>query len=252
MKAFKVFIALTLIASMLALPSLAAEFTPSAERKDGPELIEYKLEEIDTPCRTVLVIPYGHIHLDDIIDEEHLDLEYAASEAIEETIRESLKSALEELKDNLIHHLVRGFDEAWAKITGGAPVENAVVSDLFEIVLVCSEADALKTDEKITVSFTVDGIGPDDKFIIVHKPTDSDEWIVEDYKIDENGVITMTVDKLSPFAIVKDSGKAPTTDVQSPQTGVSDTGLIVTAVSAVILAAGAVVIGKKLRKTTVQ
>ena len=86
----------------------------------------------------------------------------------------------------------------------------------------------------------------------MHKPTDSDEWIVEDYKIDENGVITMTVDKLSPFAIVKDSGKAPTTDVQSPQTGVSDTGLILTAVATVILAAGAVVFGKKLRKTTVQ
>lgn len=248
MKALKVFIAFTLIVSMLAMPTLAAEFTPSAERKDGPKLVEYKLEEVDTPCRTVLVIPYGHIHLDDILDEEHLDLEYAASEAIEETIRKSLKSALEELKDNLIHHLVRGFDEAWAKITGGAPVENAVISDLFEIVLVCSEADALITDEKITVSFTVDGIGPDDKFIIVHNPTDSDEWIVEDYKIDENGVITMTVDKLSPFAIVKDSRKSSASDIPSPPTGVSYTGWIVTAIAALILAAGAAIIGKKREK----
>jgi len=252
MKAIKVFIVLTLVASMLAMPVLAAEFVPSVEVKDGPSLISFVLEEINTPCRTVKVIPYGHIHLEDIIDEEQLELEYEASELIEETIRESLQKALEELKDRLIHHLVSGFDEIWKEMTGGAPLENAVVTDIFEIVLICSESDTLKTEEKVTVSFTADGIGPDDKFVIIHKPTGSDEWIVEEHTIDENGVITMTVDKLSPFAIVKDSGKAPEATTQSPQTGVTEHGMVAAAISAVILAAGAVVIGKKLRKTTVQ
>jgi len=252
MKAFKVFIALTLIVSMLVLPALAAEFVPSIEQKDSPNLISFILEEIDTPCRTVLLIPYGNIRLDDIIDEDALDIQYEISEEMEADIRESLENAFKELKNNPVNGLVTNFATAWEKATGGAPAENAIVHDLFEIVLICTEADEFITDESITVSFTADGIGPDDKFIIVHKPTDSDEWIVEDHTIDENGVITMTVDKLSPFAIVKDSGKAPISDVESPQTGVWETEMVTAAISAVILAAGAVVIGKKLRKTTVQ
>ena len=252
MKAIKVLIAFTLLVSVLTVPTLATDFTPSREREESPELIEYKLEEIDTPCRKVYVIPYGRIHLEDIFDGEHLGISEAASNAIDATVRESLEDAMKELKDRLIHHLVRDFDDAWTQITEGAPVENAIVSDIFEIILICSEAEALKTDEKITVSFTVDGIGPDDKFLIVHKPTDSDEWIMEDYTIDENGVITMTVDKLSPFAIVKDCGAAPTPGKDSPQTGVTERSYTIEAISAVLLIAGAVVIGKKFKKSTVQ
>ena len=133
--------------------------------------------------------------------------------------------SLEELKDNLIHHLVPGFDEAWEKVTGGAPLDNALVHEIFEIVLICSQDQEFKTDEKLTVSFTVEGIGPDDAFVIVHKPTGSDEWIVEEHEIDENGVITIHPDKLSPFAIIKDSGAAPVIDPDapdSPQTGVEE------------------------------
>ena len=40
----------------------------------------------------------------------------------------------------------------------------------------------------------------------------------------------------------------PATDVQSPQTGVSETGVAAAAVSTVIFAAGAVVLGKKLKE----
>lgn len=250
MKAIKVIAAITLIASMLAMPVLAAEFVPSIEYKDGPQLVGVQME-FETPCRTVLVIPYGNIHLDDILDEELLQIEYATSEDMEATIRESLTKALEELKYNPIHHLVTGFDEAWARATGGAPLENAIVHDLFEIVLICSEAEAFKTNEWVTVSFTVDGIGPDDPFVIVHKPTGSDEWIVEEHTIDENGVITMTVEKLSPFAIITDSGEAPAATVTSPQTGVYESG-IAAAIGAAVLGGCAVFFGKKFRKTTVQ
>jgi len=229
--------------------SPATEFVPSIERKDSPELISFIT---DAACDTVLLIPYSNIFLDDIIDEDALDIPYEISEKMESAIRVSQKNAFEEMKNNPINELVTGFEDAWAGATGGAPLENAIVHDLFEIVLICTKEDIFLTDKRVTVSFTADGIKPDDKFIIVHKPTDTDKWIVEEHTIDANGVITMTVDKLSPFAIVKDSGKAPTSDVESPQTGVSDAGMIVTAVSALVMAAGAVIIGKKLRKTTVQ
>ena len=46
-----------------------------------------------------------------------------------------------------------------------------------------------------------------------------------------------------------DDVETPSTDVQSPQTGVSETGVAAAAVSAVIFTAGTVVLGKKLKKT---
>lgn len=254
MKAIKVVTAISLIISMLAMPVLAAEFVPSIELKDGPQIVDVVLE-YDTPCRTLHIIPYKHIHLDDIIDEEELDIVYEISEEMEEEIRVSQRNAMEELKNNPIDELVTGFREAWAEVTGGAPLENAVVHDLFEMVLICSEDDAFKYDEKVTVSFTVDGIGADDLFVIVYKPTGSDEWIVGEYEIDENGVITMTIDKLCPFAIIKDSGEAPaiSSDApQSPQTGVYEAWTAAAFVGVAALSCVAVVLSKKLRKTTVQ
>jgi len=225
MKAIKLFTAVILAACMLVMSVFAAEFVPSIEQKDGVELVSYVLEEIDTPCRTVYIIPYGHTHLERFIFHEEFQIEEKVALEMEEAIRESLKAAMEELKDNLIHHLVPGFDEAWEKVTGGAPLDNAIVHEIFEIVLICSQDQEFKTDEKLTVSFTVEGIGPDDAFVIVHKPTGSDEWIVEEHEIDENGVITIHPDKLSPFAIIKDSGAAPVIDPDapdSPQTGVEE------------------------------
>ncbi|MBO5127209.1 MAG: hypothetical protein J6N32_06170 [Clostridia bacterium] len=247
MKSIKKILAGILAASMMAMPVLAAEFVPSAERNDSVNLISYILNEFNTPCCSVHIISIGNIHLDDIIDEEKLDIEYDISEEMEEQIRESLRKASAELQNGVLHELITGFKDAWEKLTGGAPLENAVIHDLFEIVLICSEADAFKTDESVTVSFTVDGIDADDLFLIAHKPTGSDEWILEDYTIDENGVITMTVDKLSPFAIIKDSGKAPEAAGTSPQTGVQDYTVFAGAAAVALCGIGALCAGKKRR-----
>lgn len=253
MKAIKLFTAILLAVSLMTMSAFAANFVPSVEWANGVKLVSYILEEIDTPCRTVLIIPYGNLQLKVFIDNEKYNITYDSSRELEEEVKEQLKAALEELEDNLIHHLVTGFDEAWEKATGGAPLENAIVSDLFGIYLICSEVQDFKTDEKVTVSFTAEGIGPDDRFVIVHKPTGEDKWIVEEHEIDENGVITIHPDNLSPFAIVKDSDAAPVVDPDapdSPQTGVNEN--VMPAVAAMIILAGcAVICVKKLRKETV-
>ena len=248
MKSIKAILAGILAAAMLAMPVLAAEFVPSAERNASVTLISYILNEINTPCRTLHIIPYGNIHLERIItDWEILDVEEDTLNEMEAAIKASLEKARIELQNNIINHLIPGFDEAWEKLTGGAPVENAVVHDLFEVVLICSEADAFKTDESVTISFTVEGIDADDLFLIAHKPTGSDEWILEDYTIDEDGVITMTVDKLSPFAIIKDNGQAPEATVTSPQTGVQDYTVLAGMAAAVLAGIGTVCARKSRR-----
>ena len=243
MKVFKVLMAVALVASMLVMPTLAANFVPSVEVEDKTYLIRYTLDEVDTPCRTVLLIPYDHLHLEDLIDEEALEIEYAISEEMEQDIRDSLTAAKAELEDSILHHLIPDFDKEWEEMTGGAPLENATVYDLFEIVLICSEADAFMTNEKITVYFKVDGIGPEDQFLIAHKPTDSEEWILEDYEIDERGVIKMTVDKLSPFAIITDNGEGPADSgdaPDSPKTGVQAGTYLLPMIGCAVIALGAV------------
>lgn len=251
MKALKVFTAIILIVSMLAMPVIAAEFVPSIEVKRGTSLADYGLDS-EIPNQTVHIIPYSEIFSDDIIDEEGLGLDPAVSEAMEESIRERLKSVMAELIDNLIHHLVPDFEAEWERVTGGAPLENAIIHDLFEIVQICTETDTIKTGNKITVSIQSHGIDADELFAIVYKPFDSEEWQVAEYTIDENGIITFVIDSRSTVAIVKDSGKAPAADVTSPQTGVEESGTAAAAMIAVVLAAGTAVVVKKLRKTTVQ
>ena len=251
MKAIKVIVAISLVLSMLAMPVFAAEFVPSKERGDGAELISYVLEEVDTPCRSVHLIPFGKIHFEDFFDEETIGWTEEFSKKVEEFIRADLKAAYEEFENSSLTELIHGFEAAWEKLTGGAPLENAVVHDLFEIVLVCSVDEIIITDESVTVKFTVDGITADDLFLIAHKPTGSEDWVLEDYTIDENGVITMTVDHLSPFAIIKDSGEAPEATVTSPQTGVNDyTAAAV--IAAVVLSGCAVVCCKKIRRVSAQ
>lgn len=248
MKALKVLIALTLIASLLTAVVGASEFVPSKERPQKYEIIEV-IPDIAT--RKLVIIQYHLRHQEELIDQEYHDLEDEAHEEITEQIRASLIEAVDDLENELVHHLVDGFDKKWDEITGGAPLENHIVYDIFEAAWICSEEQMMITDEKVSFSFKVDGITKDDPFIIIHKPTGSEHWIIEEHEIDENGVITVHADSLSPFAIIKDSKKAPTSDVQSPQTGVKETGIVIAAASVIVLAAGAVVLGKKLRKTTV-
>lgn len=251
MKTFKLFTVALLVLSMLATAVGAVEFVPSAEREAPVVLVDSVKEEIDTPCRTVVVIPYEVIHLDEIDDIKKLGLSEDGTEKVSDEIRESLTAALQQLRDNSLETLVADFGAAWKAVTGGAPIENAVVSDLFEVALVCAEAEELKTDETITVIVKAYNIDADDKFLVIHQPASTGEWIVEEYTVNEDGNIVMTLDELSPFAIIKDSEKEPSTDKDSPQTGVTETTAGAAAM-AVILAAGAVLCAKKLKKTTAQ
>lgn len=247
MKALKLFLSVCLIISMLSLIVGAAEFVPSVERPQNRNIIDWTSEN-DNPSRALILVPYDLRHQINFLDLFNHRLNAEASDITEQQIRNELDAAVVDLENAFIHHLIDGFDAYWEKITGGAPVENHFVYDIFNIALLCGEDQTMITDEEVTFSFTIDGITKDDVFVLIHKPTDSEHWIIEEHTIDDNNVITVSVDRLSPFAVVKDSGKAPSTDKDSPQTGVSENGVAAAAVCAMIFAAGAVVAGKKLRK----
>ncbi len=244
MKTLKVLVATVLLVAMIAVPAVAATYVPSVEREGVVTLVS---AETSADNRAVVIVPYEDISLDDFIDEASLGITADAAEAIEDAVRESLQKAQVDLSLSDMSKLVSGFASAWDKNANGAPTENAVAGDLFEIVLIDTETGKMVTDEKVTVSFK-----PSDaveNFVVICKHTGDDTWTVEDHSV-KDGVITVALDKLSPFAIAEDNGAAPASDIPSPQTGENVTGIIIAAVSVLVLLAAAVVIGTRLRKST--
>ncbi len=125
MKTIRIF-ALLIAAVMLFTVTAMAEtqFVPSIEIKDDPKLDSYDAPDGHGDHGNELIItPLDHLFDEDI--ELHDDIE------------KSLKAAYEDLKDELLHDLVEDFHIHWDRITGGAPLEQAIVTHLFDVRLMC-------------------------------------------------------------------------------------------------------------------
>lgn len=124
MKTIRIFAFLLVAVMLFTVSAMATQFVPSIEVKDDPKLEGYEIPEgHEGHGEELIITPLDHLFDDDI--ELHDDIE------------ESLKEAYEELKDELIHHLVEKFDEHWERITGGAPVEQAIITHLFDVRFRC-------------------------------------------------------------------------------------------------------------------
>ena len=197
----------------------AVEFTPSAEIKDGPEVVEGDDELIITPIKDV--------HDEDT--EVHPDIE------------ESILDAIKELEEKAWDEILHDFEEAWHEITEGAPKEHAAVSDIFD-VRYSSELSKDGVGQTVTFKVKVQGIEGDDLFIILSRCSENEDWKLVEYTVDENGVITITASTKAAFVIVKDDGSDPVVgpdDPPSPPTAVEDylpatLGIIFVAIIAVI------------------
>jgi hypothetical protein len=226
------FVAMLLaVVTLLALTVSAVNFVPSIERKDCPDLLEYE------PEGDILVVtPLSEaIHGDG---------------GLHEDIGDNLLKAYEELGENDWMELVLSFALEWDEFTGGAPLTNAVVTDIFDARF-ASELGANLTDGKaVTFKIKVQGITTDDTFMIIAKPEDEDTWQIIEYTINENNVITITAESMSAFAIVFDNEADPATDpIDGPQTGVAkNSPVIYVAVVFAIAAIGCVAMLLKKRK----
>lgn len=132
MKSIRV-LCICLVAAMLfSVSALAASFTPSVERKPAPEVVDYTAsEEHEEHGKELVITPLAHLYDEDV--ELHEDIE------------RSLEEAKHELENLVWHDMVHDFHEHWDRVTGGAPIENAVVSDIFDVRFLC---DLGKENEK--------------------------------------------------------------------------------------------------------
>lgn len=225
MKALRILTLLTVLTLLLGVTAVAVQFTPSVERKDGPELIEGDDDLIITP----------------VADLEKDDLH--------EDIRENLTEAKENLSDSEWAEIVKDFEKLWEEFTSGAPIEHAVISDIFDVRFL-SELGTDGDGKTVTFKIKVQGIEADDIFMILTESASEDYYMeIIDYTIDENGVITITATSMSAFAIVLDSCPDPECDHDSPQTGVP--AYFAPAIfGAVVFGALAVLFAVKLRKAS--
>ena len=184
---------------VFSVTTLAVQFTPSVEAKDSPTLVEGE--------DGLIVTPIAKLYDEDV--------------NLHDDIADSLTDTKDVLSDNDWQSIVEDFEDFWEELTSGAPIEHAVVSEIFDVRFESELGDDNTPGKTVTFKITVQGIGPDDIFMIVSKSDTDDHMEVVDYTIDENGVITITATSKSAFAIIRDSCPKPECDHDSPQTGVA-------------------------------
>lgn len=220
------------VAALLATSVFAVPFTPSAEKKDTPVLVGTLDEETGKMIVGTIYNEddsfYRHIYIDELIVTPILHLS-DDTKIVPEAIEKTLLDARDELKAKTLEELVPGFAEYWKKATGGAPVENGAISDIFDVRFVDSLTGELIEGRYASFKIRVEYLNSDDLFVLIHKPTGSDVWNYEEYVVSDGNVLFVTVESLSPFAIVKDTGAAPAVDPDapdSPQTGVESISFV--------------------------
>ncbi len=265
----KKFLASILLGALLALPTVAVEYVPSPEKFDEIEvMVEPETEEVGEHYATIYNAD-GTVHsyifvngeaelviyfLDNEVNENGERMFTIFSDgvmyedrAVPEGIYEEILAAEKELLENDLVDIVEDFAEGWTERTGGAPVDHAKLAKVFDIRVIDAINDLLVDGRTLEISFKFRAIEEETRFAIIHKPEEAEKWIFENHTIDEDDVITLTVEKLSPFAILIDSGTGPTIDddtPDSPQTGVAALSVGIAA-GTVALLGGAVVFGKK-------
>jgi len=205
MKALRILSTFLIAVILLSASVAAADFTPSVEVKPAPEVVTVT-DDAGNPAAGVITAEDGTVSYITVED-----IAVTAKADASDTVLEVIEAAADELAATELSDLIPDFADAWADVTGGAPVENAVVADVFDI-----SADVeIPAGGKLTITLAPQGITEDDIIIVLHKVGDT--WKVEPHTRDGKGNIVTTVTSLSPFAIVKDSAAAPAADAEDPR-----------------------------------
>ncbi len=197
MKALRITAIILAIMSLLTIGTFAIDFVESIYRKDGPEFVGG-----DTGGDKLLITPVSALHNNSV------------------TIHEDIKNSLIEADKQLgqseeWQNLIPDFIDHWRTYTIGAPAKNAIVSDIFDVRFL-SELDTADDGKNIELKVRVQGITQKDLFMIVVKENSSDQWVVADFNIDYDDIITIKANTKSAFAIVRDSGALPTITPDAP------------------------------------
>lgn len=225
MKKLASLVSLALVLAMLTVSVSAANFTPSVEQKPAPTVTSATAS--DGSALEVVVTP---------VSEKDSAVAAEITQKLEQAYAQVQAAAtLSDLTPDIVTVL--------AQLDPSLDVTDLVVRDLFDISL----TDGTDYDGAITVKIQTD-LAEGTTVLVLHN-YEGDQWEVlapEKVSLDSNGVLTITVDSLSPFAIVVDSG-ASTIAGTSPQTGETVSGAAVLVSAACIGLAGVFVVMARKR-----
>ena len=248
-RAFGLFLAVVMVLTM-SIPVFAADFTPSVEAKQAPEIAAQKDSQgndcaaiiYDADGNEIAGVPFGNLIITPISSCENSSAE----------IRERLKAAYQQLKSaDRLTDLSADLEKIVKEMFPNLTEDDLVIRDLFDVSVTGIYADYLKQEGNyIKIRFK---LSEDAKLLaaVLHNIIGSDWETVVNDRITRNDDKTVDVVfyDLSPIALLFDAGKlgvdpnGPT----SPQTGEPEpnNSVWVFAAAAVVLAAGCAVVVKR-------
>ena len=215
-------IMLATLALTMTPSAIAANFTPSVEGKQAPEVVSAfseageEIVAVINNSQGIVVseVPYGELIVTPV----------SQASSAEESIATTLEAAytqitgvasLDELTDDL--------ESAIQELSDEVTVEDLVVRDLFDVTLTGDYSEYLNTEgNSVTVRFALN-LQPDALLMVLHNYSGSQWEVISNDLVTrhEDGDVSVTFHSLSPVAFVVDGAQitidpnAPT----SPQTG---------------------------------
>lgn len=232
MKKFLMALLTVLLCLSLTAPAFAAEFTPSVEAKPAPELSTVVDSEGNAQTAIVTDASGNEVEIPDDIEltitstAEKDESPVAEIQEMLKRAEEQIRSAadLGELTAELAPALEKAKETLQDEAVQSVTLQDLVVQDLFDVSFV-KDGKTLEQllQEGQSVTFALQtNLTDKDLFFVLHNYSGSDWEVVENVELRNDGVLKITLDGLSPVAIVTDgavnlevSAAAP----DSPQTG---------------------------------
>ena len=228
MKKIQIVAALLMAACMLTVSAAAAEFVPSVTAKEAPSVstaVDSEGNTLDAGAITVT--------------------SYSDLSSADKDVRRSMATAMADVEEaDSIADLAADFEEVWTEATNGAPVEEAVVSDFFDISATDEINAIFAAGGKVTLTLPLPNISADAVVIVLHKV--GDEWIVEkDVARNADGSLSITVGSLSPFALVVGAAEAVEENPEAPKSPETSDSMVWATVSLAGAAIAVLAVSKK-------
>lgn len=235
----------------LAVPAMPVEFVPSAEQKVDVEIVAITDDEGNS-YEAIVELNDEIVNVADGLEVELVVTVVSSKETSpNKEIEMALEKAVEQVQEaESISELCPEIDEYMESM--GYEAENFYVHDVFNAALLeVISKELVELPEDATIKFRLQtDLESDEPFVLLCN-TEGDKWeIIGDVTLDENGVLTVRVKGLAPFAILRraktgvlpdpGTGEIP----QSPQTG--DSFPVLYLAGALLCAGAAAVLFRKL------
>lgn len=223
-------IMLAVLALTMTIPALAANFTPSVEGKEAPDVVpvfgesgnEVAAMIYDGQGAVVSEIPQGYLIVTPV----------SQAAGAEEPIAAALQNAYSQINGvTSLDELTDELAPALQDLSDEVAVEDLVVRDLFDVTLAGHYAAYLDTEgNSVTVRFDL-SLDPDTLLLVLHNYSGEQWEVISNDQVTrhENGDVSVTFHSLSPVAFVVDGAQITVNpdDPTSPQTGESLPGLMI-------------------------